>query len=309
MQLQYQFFTLQQYKTLCSGLQRGGGPITPGCKNRQWAFCRADTTGHPAVLHRLQTTGPAQHEMETTTGSLNPPESSADVEHTYSFLLSLGFPPTFLPAAFCPHLPKWMLSSIYLDPPSSCSLILKLPACVFSFLPPVFVSFGFSHRVRADFTLCQPKHTRGLRVVPLPVYLFYLNTALCSPQHFVTKHQWTLFSQNTSHILGSRRTWMSWSDPLRDLLSLSQRVEHVSALEGKSWRSLFASHQKQREEKWCWLWIREWNPPPCWVCMSARAYQCTIKISCVGTPHQARSRSTISSFLYNVLIRPLESLD
>lgn len=63
---------LNGFYPFCSGLQRGDRPIASGCKSRQRALRRVDAAGHPAVLHCLQTTGPAQHEMETATGSSSP---------------------------------------------------------------------------------------------------------------------------------------------------------------------------------------------------------------------------------------------
>lgn len=99
---------------------------------------------------------------------------------------------------------------------SPCLLVIYLYLFCLPPLPPQFLSL-----CACWFHFMSAKHM-GLRIVPLPVYLLYLNTSLCSTQHFVTTHQWTLFSQHTCHILASLCAWMSWTDPLWDSLSVSQ---------------------------------------------------------------------------------------
>lgn len=96
---------LNGFCALCSGLQRGDRPVASGRKSRQRALGRVDAAGHPAVLHRLQTTGPAQHEMETATGSSSPtPKNlSADFSPPHCFIFSSS-----TPLFSCPRSPKQM---------------------------------------------------------------------------------------------------------------------------------------------------------------------------------------------------------
>lgn len=76
-----------------AGLQRGGGPAASGRQSRQRALGWVDAAGHPAVLHRLQAAGPAQHEVETAAGTFKKPLSRC-------FTLGSRFPA-------CLILPLW----------------------------------------------------------------------------------------------------------------------------------------------------------------------------------------------------------
>lgn len=108
--------------------------------------------------------------------------------HTYffhAFLFAPGLALSLFPTTLFPHLPKQMLSSIYLDPLSS--LFSCLPVCFLSFLCHFLPQFLLS--LSAYWFHFVSQTHRGLRVVPLPVYLLHLNTAPFLLQHFVTKHQ------------------------------------------------------------------------------------------------------------------------
>lgn len=131
---------------------------------------------------------------------------------------------------------------------SSFFLFPHSPACLCVFISSVTVSLSFSsHRVHADFTLYQP-NTQGTESCPSTCVPCFIWTQLrFSLQHFVTKHQWTLFSQNSSHILGSLRAWMSWSDPPGDSLSVCQSGACLSP-RGKS-RGGASLEVIRREEK------------------------------------------------------------
>lgn len=159
---------LNGFYPFCSGLQRGGRPVASGCESCQWALRRVDAAGHPAVLHRLQTTGPAQHEMETATGSSSsPPPPLQPLEE---FINWHFFPPT---ALFSPprllyflrrhrlhaHLNKWV-SSIYL-------LFSRLPGCFRVY--DLSLSPSVSLLAAARWVLSVSRAHRGAGVIPLPV--------------------------------------------------------------------------------------------------------------------------------------------
>lgn len=158
----------------CPDLQRGDGPVTSGRPRRQRAFGGADAVGHPAVLHRVQTTGPAQHEVETTTGSRSPPRFGADrgFPTHISSLLSLGLEETLFVS-------------------QRLSLSLFLSCCM-----------------HADFS-----ETESCPSACVPVLLKRGPSAHFRALS-LSAHQWTIFSHNTSHVLDSPRTAVSRFDPL-----------------------------------------------------------------------------------------------
>lgn len=77
--------------SLPPGLQGGGGAAASGRQGRQRAVGRADAAGHPAVVHRLQAAGPAQHEVEAAAGTSRPSDSPPSAPRsTLSLLHSIA---------------------------------------------------------------------------------------------------------------------------------------------------------------------------------------------------------------------------
>lgn len=188
--------------------------------------------------------------MEVTTGSLNSPESYADIRadmifHTHSLLLSLsGSLPHFFPQHFV-HTCR--INVVFNISWSSFSLFPhSLPACLCVFY--LFcLSSSPSRRAHADFTLCQP-NTQGTESCPstcVPVLFEHgsvLSATLC---HYTSID--TLLTEQPHSWLYTYLNILVWSAEGSRPVFL--RVERVSAPRGKVVeKSLYKSSERKRSE-------------------------------------------------------------
>lgn len=149
-------------------------------------------------------------------------------------------------------LPKWMLASIYLDPLSSCSFFLLLPACLCVFISLLVSLLQFLSLHACWFHFVWAEHT-GDWELSLYLCICLIWTRLCARCNTLSLH----INGHYSHWTPQSQSWLSTHLECLGVIRWGTRwvflcAEHVSALEGKSCGevSLQVIRRKEKRNDW-----------------------------------------------------------